>query len=145
LYPAEDVVSDPLDPPSLKELLFETVDGFEELETLAWFHEHGEGAVADAGMLAKHTSVLPEDAAATALNALAVRGILSSAADRPGSFTYTPTPDARRVIDYIVREYRANTLQVMKYLTANAIERVRTGALRAFADSFRIKRPKRNG
>jgi hypothetical protein len=140
----ESHVTEPTEPKSLKEMLFETVEGFEELEILIWFHEHGEGTAADAILLSRETTV-SADIAETALAGLAARGILSSSAGQRDQFTYTPDAERRRAIDHVLSEYRENPLPVMKLMTANAIERVRTGAVRAFADSFRIKGPKSNG
>ena len=53
---------DPEEPKSLKELLFETVETFEELEVLAWFHDRGEGSLGRATLIAQQT-VAPEEAA----------------------------------------------------------------------------------
>lgn len=137
-------MTEPAEPKSLKEMLFETVDGFEELEILIWFHRHGEGTAADAMQLSRETTV-SADVAETALAGLAARGILSNPEGQRGQFTYTPDAERRRAIDHVLSEYRENPLPVMKLMTANAIERVRTGAARVFADSFRLKGPKSNG
>jgi hypothetical protein len=134
-------VPDPSEPKSLKELLFETVDTFEELEVLVWFHDRGEGSVSGATLLGQQT-VAPPEAAEVALASLATRGILSASSAKPDQFLYVPSAEAREAIDQIVREYRENPVQVMGLMTANAIERVRTAAARTFAESFRFRRPK---
>ena len=137
-------VTAPAEPKSLKELLSEMVESFEELEVLGWFHDHGEGLVGAAELTAQH--VVPDLASAdAALDTLAARGILCASTDRPRRFSYAPEPDVRQAAERIILEYRANPVQVMRLLTSNAIERVRTAAARRFADSFRLKGPKSNG
>ena len=134
-------VPDPIETKSLKELLFETVETFEELEVLVWFHDRGEGSVGGATLIGQQT-VAPPEAAEAALACLATRGILSASSAQPDQFLYVPSAEAREAIDQIVREYRENPVQVMRFMTANAIDRVRTAAVRTFAESFRIRRPK---
>ena len=132
---------DPEEPKSLKELLFETVETFEELEVLVWFHDRGEGSLGRATLIAQQT-VAPEEAAEAALACLATRGILSASSADAGQFLYVPSSEAREAVDRIVREYRENPVQVMGLMTANAIDRVRTAAARTFAESFRLRQPK---
>jgi hypothetical protein len=134
-------VPDPAEPKSLKELLFELVESFEELEVLVWFHALGEGSMGEASLIGQQT-VAPEEAAHLALARLASRGILSASNAAPDQYLYTPSAEARAAIDRIVHEYRENTVQVMGLMTSNAIERVRTAAARTFAESFRIRHPK---
>ena len=132
---------DPSEPKSLKELLFETVDTFEELEVLVWFHDRGEGSVGGATLIGRQT-VAPPEAAEVALASLATRGILSASSANPDQFLYVPSAEARNAIEQIVREYRENPVQIMGLMTANAIERVKTAAVRTFAESFRIRQRK---
>jgi hypothetical protein len=134
-------VPDPIETKSLKELLFETVDTFEELEVLVWFHDRGEGSVGRATLIGQQT-VAPRDEAEVALASLATRGILSASSAQPNQFLYVPSAEARAAIEIVVREYRENPVQVMRLMTANAIERVKTAAARTFAESFRIRQPK---
>lgn len=134
-------MSDPAEPKSLKELLFETVETFEELEVLVWFHDRGEGAVGRATLIAQQT-VASNELAEAALDCLATRGIVSASSGDPGQFLFTPGIEAREAIGRIVREYRENPVQVMGLMTANAIDRVRAAAARTFAESFRIRQRK---
>jgi hypothetical protein len=48
-------------------------------------------------------------------------------------------------VERAVHEFRTNPVQVMAFMTKNSMERLRTGALRAFADAFRWKGPKSDG
>lgn len=128
---------------TLRRLLFETIESLEELEVLKWFHERGDSTPIDAEFLARQTPI-PGEATESAIVALAERGLLSTGAE-PHQFAYTPDARTREVVDQIVREYRANPVQIMKIMTENAIERVRTAALRTFAECFRIRGPGSRG
>ncbi len=131
---------EPAEPTTIKELLFETVESIEELLILVWFHDRGEGSDGDSEGAAGGTG-LPTGAAETALGSLAARGLLSSVEGSRKRFLYAPSPEIHDVLNKIVLEYRLNPVQVMSLMTANAIERVRTAALRAFAECFRIRGP----
>jgi hypothetical protein len=133
-------VPEPADATPLKELLFETVESIEELLVLVWFHDRGEGSDGDSEGAARDTG-LSADAAEVALRSLAARGLLSSSSGSPKRFLYAPSSALRDALHEIVLEYRANPVQVMSLMTANAIERVRTSALRTFAECFRIRGP----
>jgi hypothetical protein len=133
-------VPEPAEPTTLKELLFETVEGFEELAILVWFHDHGEGSDGDADGMARATG-LSVDAAEAALRSLAARGLLSFSSSHPKRFLYAPSSALHDALGRIVLEYRSNPVQVMSFMTANAIDRVRTAAVRTFAECFRIRGP----
>jgi hypothetical protein len=45
----------------------------------------------------------------------------------------------------LLEVYESNRIELMMLLSANAIERMRTGALRAFADAFVIGRNRKDG
>jgi hypothetical protein len=111
---------------------------------LVWFHEHGEGTVADARDVAGDTRTPPESAG-SALVSLAARGLLAASSAEPSRFLYAPTRKTHAAVTRIARAYRNNPVEVMGHMTSNAIERVRTAAVRTFAESFRIRRPKSDG
>jgi hypothetical protein len=59
-------------------------------------------------------------------------------------FTYAPaTAHIGLMVDQLFQAYRDYPIEVVKHMSANAIERVRTAALRAFADAFVIGRDKK--
>ena len=126
---------------SLKELLFETVEGFEDLAVLVWFYDtdHAEGV--ESSTVAKGASV-PEEEASAALERLAARGILEVESTEPKRFRAARDDAMRDRARRVASEYRTNGAQVMRLLTENAIERVKTAALRTFAECFRIRGPK---
>jgi hypothetical protein len=60
------------------------------------------------------------------------------------SFTYAPAPaHIGLLVDQLFLAYRDYPIEVVKHMSANAIERVRTAALQAFADAFVIGRNKK--
>jgi hypothetical protein len=126
---------------SLKQLLFDTVEGFEDLAVLLWFYERHDVDAADADTVAKGAGV-PRDEAEAALDRLVFRGILEVAAGGPKRFRSTGDRAMREIAELIASEYRTSSGQVMRLLTENAIERVKTAALRTFAECFRIRGPK---
>jgi hypothetical protein len=132
--------------PSLDQLrafLFEHVEDLEELEILAYLHARREGAtlavIAD-GVRFPLSTVLP------VLERLAARGTVSCSALEPAEYRFEASDaDARQRFEEVFAAYRANPSVVMKLMTSNAIDRVRTAAMRRFADSFRLKGPKSDG
>lgn len=126
---------------SLKELLFETVEGFEDMAVLVWFYDtdHAEGA--ESSTVAKGASV-PEEEASAALERLVARGILEVESTEPKRFRAARDDAMRDRARRVASEYRTNGGQVMRLLAENAIERVKTAALRTFAECFRIRGPK---
>jgi hypothetical protein len=126
----------------LKRLLFDTVEGIEELEILCWFAKGNE--CGDAETVARDIA-LPTETVRAALERLTSGGLLQQSSENPKVFRVDADPEAKRVVLVVTGEYRANPVRVMKLMTQNAIERVRTAALRTFAESFRIRKRPRNG
>jgi hypothetical protein len=136
-------VPEPTEQVTLKQLLADSVEGFEELELLAWLGARNEEP-ADIELIAREVR-LPAEIAESTLARLVSRGFLAVSGDRPERYSYAPGNDSRETIDRIVGEYRANPTFVMKLMTENAIERVRNAALKTFAECFRIRKPGSNG
>jgi hypothetical protein len=78
-----------------------------------------------------------------ALESLVARGLLATAGD-PAIFRYSPmTADVARRVDMLERTYREQRALVAMMMSSNALERVRTSAIRTFAEAFRLKGPKK--
>ena len=132
------VVAD-LQEPELRQFLFDTVEGVEDLQVLVWFHEQPLGCEASPTRIAEQTGML-SSAALEALTRLVEKGLVSSADPQGMAFRYDPKdPSAHTLLAAVLEQYRTSAVQILKILTANAIERVRTAALRTFAESFRIR------
>jgi hypothetical protein len=61
-------------------------------------------------------------------------------------YTYTDRDSARDVIvGSLERVYRDEPIQIMQLMSTNAIERLRTSTIRAFADAFVVRKDKGRG
>ena len=133
-----------LEDAELKQLLLEHVEDLEELEILARFHERGATAwnEIEVALMTK----FPLAGTREALRRLSSRGLLSASGSEPPAYRFSITdPAVREGLTRIITEYRSEPLKVMGMMTTNAIEKVRTAAIKTFAECFRIGGPKSNG
>jgi len=129
---------------ALEKFLFEHVVDLEELQILARFQrDDGKGSFTEEDVAA--ATGLPVGTTRDTLQRLSARGLLAPSATEPAVYRYVLDGADRELLDRALWEYQTNPLQVLGVMTSNAIERVRTSAMRAFADSFRIRGPKSNG
>lgn len=121
-------------------LLREHVETYEQLEALLLLQRDPKRTwSADAAGAALKIS--PE-AAADALDHLSGRGLLAIAPSGSGRlFRYAPTrAHTDEAVERLAREYDQNRLEIIKLMSAYAIERLRTAAIRAFAGAFVLGR-----
>jgi hypothetical protein len=137
-------VPDQAEHQDLKRFLFEYVESYEELGVLVWFHRrpsaHGapERVAEEAG--------LPAASVEEALDKLVARGLLARSPGQDEAFFYAPANDAARdAVNRLMHLYETNAVEVVGFMTANAIERVRTAGTWMFAECFRIGGPKFRG
>jgi hypothetical protein len=90
---------------------------------------------------------IPSQLAVTALQGLCSAGLLRVVAAGPtgqyGSasrYGYASAGDIDATIERLALAFTDNPAQVVKVLNANAIEKVRASALRAFADAFVLQK-----
>jgi hypothetical protein len=70
------------------------------------------------------------------------KGVLETGAGRPVAFRYAPSDrQFFATLDDVLERYKANSLEVLRILSANSIERTRLAALRVFAESLRRRGP----
>lgn len=126
-------------PRDVEELLRERIETFEELEILLVLYANTAGewtAEAVAQRLGAATSDVAE-----ALEHLRRAELVSS--EQQGEttvFRYRPgSPALDTTVALLAAHHGHDRLDVIRALNANAIERVRTGAIRAFADAFVVK------
>lgn len=133
------------DPAAIKRWLFLHCEDLVDLEILARFHElTGDFPLNEPEIAA--LARFPLVAVREALARLCSRGLLAPSALEPVRYRYAASdPELHEEIGRIVLAYRSDPLEIMSLMTANAIERVRTEAVRTFAECFRIRRPKSNG
>lgn len=123
----------------IQRLLLEQVTGLEELEALLLLHRSGTKAMS-VPQVAEAARLNPSSTAA-ALAHLQALGLLRAEGDASApSYRYSPeNAQLACVIDRLARLYAASPVEVIKQMSANAIERLRSSAARAFADAFVFK------
>jgi hypothetical protein len=121
---------------SLREFLLQNVASYEQLDVLLWL-VRAPGAFWSAKQVAEGVG-LETDECRFALEALADRGLLRTSAD--GNFQYSlPSGEVRRVVDLLDATYREQRAIVAMMMSTNAMERLRTSAIRTFAEAFRLR------
>ena len=64
----------------------------------------------------------------------------------PDRYIYAPAnPDLAHAVEVLARVYETDRAALMNVMNASAIERLRTKAMRAFADAFIIRKKDKNG
>jgi predicted transcriptional regulator len=120
------------------------IEGFEHLETLVLMRRDPRPwtPAAVAGALN-----IDDASAAQALEDLARIGLVQAAQSEHGPTYRFLQRDAAsaRTAEQLIVQYDTNRIAIMQLMNANAIGRVRGGAVRAFADSFVLGKKKRDG
>jgi hypothetical protein len=121
------------------------VESYEELQVLLLLHEHRdrEWTVEEIAT----TLGIRGSAIEQACAALCDSGLLRDRIESRGRmFGYGPRDSALdNAVAALARLYQLDRLAIVKLMSANAIERIRTAAMRTFADSFVIRKGKQDG
>lgn len=124
--------------PELSAFLSEHVHTFEQLEVLLFMHRRA-ARYWSASEVANELA-LTSDLTPPILERLAERGLLKRDPARAGWYRFEPIgPSLQRQIEALVRTERDNRLLIVKAMSANALERLRSSALRTFAEAFRFR------
>jgi len=121
------------------QLLSEHVTSYEQLETLLLLHAHSERTWTVA-QVAEHIRI--DDAnVALALMELCSHQLLERDAGRPViEYHYNPANGLlAKAVDLLATAYRDQRLEIVRLMSANAIERMRSTAARTFSDAFLLK------
>lgn len=128
-------------PESVQRLLRDRLKSFEQLEVLLLLHRRGRedwtvtSASAEVG--------LTEERTGEALLALMKYRLVTRDG---GVYRYAPVDAAAaRAIDDLAIACQERRAAVMSQMSSNAIERIRSGSLQTFADSFVFRRKKDDG
>ncbi|MGH8143693.1 MAG: hypothetical protein ACREU2_14395 [Steroidobacteraceae bacterium] len=124
----------------VRRLLLEQITTYEQLETLLLLHaQPAQGWSAPAVAAAVR---IQEDSAAAALNELVAQRLVSFKSDGAKSEYQYAAADAAAAsaVDRLSQAYSQQRLEVVKQMSANAIERVRSSAARTFSDAFIFRR-----
>jgi hypothetical protein len=122
---------------AVRAFLADHVDGFQELELLAALVARGGSASIEDLARDAHTTV---SELVPAVERLRGSGVLD--AGEPRDACRVAVDDPR--LEELVEIYRRDPVVVLRMLNSLAIERVRLGATRAFADAFLIRRKNRD-
>ena len=127
-------------PEDVRALLDEHIESYEQLEVLLLLRRERYEEWTVTGLAARlHVR---EELIGSALEGLEASGLVVAigAAAAP-HFAYRPTSSGLdAAAGRLDREYAERPLRIIKLMSANAIERVRTAALHTFADSFVLKK-----
>jgi DNA-binding IclR family transcriptional regulator len=126
----------------VRQLLREHMTSFERLEVLLFLHKHGAEPLSPQD-IGNQLGMPPE------LVLEATAGLEASRlAQRQGDarFRFAPaTPALANAVEELAVAYREQSAAVMSAMSMYAIERIRSGPMRAFADSFLLGKRKDNG
>jgi hypothetical protein len=116
------------------------IETYEQLELLRLLHREP-AKHWSATELGEQLRISPElaEAAAQALQAAGLADRSSTAPVIHYNY-YQADPLTNATVDRVLELYRDQPLQILKLMSSNAIERVRTAALRTFADAFVLKK-----
>jgi DNA-binding IscR family transcriptional regulator len=131
---------------SLKKLLHDSLGSLDELAVIMFLYTHPQSDWTCSAIAQELKT--PEPLVSQALIALQRGNLLITIPGAAGEtlFRRHPTETAvSETLSELIGCYRANPLEVVKILTANAIERMRTSALRTFANSFLLEGRDPNG
>lgn len=125
-------------PAAVHDLLRAHVENYEHLEILLRLHR--EPSREWNATTAAQELRIDEATAVGALAHLAAAGLLEPVPPARTTYRYLPaTPDLDAAVTALAHAYDHNRVQVMMTMSRNALERLRTAALKTFADAFRVR------
>lgn len=132
-------------PEDVRSFLLEHIASYAQLEVLTLLQK--QPARSFTPEVAALEANIPESAAETALEELHESGVLDvTARDGRDEFRYRPRePGMDRTVERLLVAFKENPIAIVKLMNATAMERVRTSAMRAFANAFVLGRKKRDG
>ncbi|HEY3654078.1 MAG TPA: hypothetical protein VGL34_03735 [Steroidobacteraceae bacterium] len=128
----------------VRAFLREHIETYEELEVLLLLQREAQGPWT-ADLLAARLHITPA-ALGEALTALRGRRFVESLSVRAEEHYRLPADVARNeTLSRLAGLYASHTIEIIKLMSSNSIERIRTAALRSFADAFLFRKDKKNG
>ena len=122
----------------VQRLLFEHVASYEQLEALLLLR--ADPARASGTRELAERLRIDESSVMAALEELTAHHLLQRTGGTPALYRYAPA-DARLgiIVERLALLYDAQRLEVIRQMSANAIERLRSSAARTFADAFLLR------
>jgi DNA-binding transcriptional ArsR family regulator len=126
----------------VRALLRDHIGSFEQLEVLLLLHREADRAWPPDAVAAELSIASP--AAQEALESLQRANLLAAAREGESVLFRYALAGARleAAVQGLARAYHESPVEVVKLMSANTIERVRTSALRTFADAFLLGKKK---
>lgn len=132
-------------PPDVQTLVCEHIESYEQLELLLIIRAEKESTWTEETLTTRLR--IPVSLVRAALDGLESAGFVE--VQGQGSeqrYLYLRQNDeVEATISSLTLAYRDNPIPIIKLMSANAIERLRTAALRTFADAFVLKKDKNRG
>ena len=126
-------------PEEVRALLRERIESYEQLEVLfALRNDRREQTAQEMSVQLAIDRTLAD----STLAELQAQGLAElRGRDPEPRYLYAPAnPQLDQAVAHLARLYAEQPIAILKILSANAIRRVRTGALRAFADAFILRK-----
>jgi hypothetical protein len=128
---------------AVRAFLRDYIDSFESLEVLLLLRrERTACTVAELCSRLKTRAPLIDDALASLVRAR----LLNTDQNVLASYTYADgDPGRDAIVGSVERLYRDEPISIMQLMSTNAIERLRTSTIRAFADAFVVRKDQGRG
>ena len=131
-------------PQELDTFLSAAIESYEQLAVLLLLHRERNRDWAEGEMVS--ALGIPQESVHPALAGLCKRQLLQLAGDDcERRYRYAASGASDALVERLSVEYFHNPARLMRSLSAHAIRRVRTSAIRAFADSFVLGREDTDG
>jgi hypothetical protein len=129
-------------PDEVATFIRERIETFEQLETLLLLQAQPDRAWTNE-LVSSELNIAPR-LASDALDHLCRCNLLDvRVGEEKVTFRYAPgTTELDRAVKELVRSHRENRIELMRVLSANAVQRLRTSAIQMFADAFLVGRKK---
>lgn len=128
---------------AVRSFVEERIHTLEQLEILLLLHARPSCSPTIA-QLAQELRLTPEQVS-SGLDGLRAAGLLSAGA-QDGCARYQPESAALAAqVDALAAAYQSSRVSLIVLISSNAMDRVRNAGLRAFAQAFLVKGPKKDG
>lgn len=126
-------------PRNLQDFVRAAIESYEHLATLLLLHRERNRDWSEDEL--NSALGIPAPLIRAALLGLCERHLVASThGESPLRYRYATASASDALVERLEIEYRQNPARLMRLLSACAIERVRTSAIRAFADSFVLRK-----
>jgi DNA-binding IclR family transcriptional regulator len=132
-------------PEDVQKLLRDHIESYEQLELLVLLRTELDHRWTVDALSARFR--IPASLASLALDELQTAGFVEPRGHGPEKqYAYlTQSNHVEATLERLIQAYREYPIPILRQMSANAIERVRTAALRRFADAFILRKDKKDG